>query len=440
MRVDPKALRNDQSLRTAIQNLQSARSAEQLDQAFSRLNTRDDRRLTALNLDRVSGRFQTQLQSNRYDTLIRSRVGQQFNLNRQFRLFSQGDVTRQLRLNTALINGGWQARHTGLIYSNYSQSAFSWWYPGPSWYPAYAWTPYWSPWVQWSFWDTVLPIYDPRPFAVRPYYFDAAPVVTTFDYPVWQELPVIASGTWVEVPSAPVARGSDLQLLAVRFVDPGHREEDLGPRYRIWLRNNSEAPLKQNFDVTVFASNDKELSDQVVQAGVTIPEVAADDTIAIDVRLPADANRLFTDKNQDRVPFRFLHVVVDSGNDIKEDNEENNGAVLSRSEIFPVDPAAFSTNVTAAAPGSTIAVAGEGLGPEPGEVIVSIGDEQHSAEISGWYDLGVQIIVPKLDVNDAEHAQILIIRGDGAASNPVALDIAPEDSIGTLSQTSTSEN
>ncbi len=435
LRVDPIALRNDPTVSAAIKSLQNVRSNEQLEQAFAQLSDgRRDGQMAALDFTRVSGRFQTRLGSDDFGPLINSRMGQQYDLDRQFGLFAQGDVARQLSFNTTLVsNGGWQARHTGPVYSDYSRHAFSSWYPGPQWYRAYTWMPRWSPWVQWSFWNTVPPIYDPRPFVVRPNYYEAAPINTTYEYPVWQKLPVVASGTWVDLPPVSTSSGQDLQLLAVRFVDPGHVEEDLGPRYRVWLRNNSPETLNREFDVTVFASRAPELSGDIVQAGVTIPEIAGDDTIAVDIRLPAAANRLVVDENEDRVPFMFLHVVVDSRNSTKESDEENNGAVLKRGDVFPVDPAAFSTNVTAAAPGSTIAIAGEGLGPEPGEVIVTVGEDQYSATVRGWYDLGVQFIVPDLELRQVAEAQVLIIRGDGAASNPVILDIAPEESIAVLS-------
>lgn len=435
LRVDPKTLRNDPTVSAAITSLQDVRSNEQLEQAFSQLgNGRRDGQMAAVDFNRVSGRFQTRLGSNDFAPLISSRMGQRYDLDRQFSLFAQGDVARQMNFNTTLLsNGGWQARHTGPVFSDYSRNAFSSWYPGPQWYPAYTWMPQWSPWVQWSFWNNVLPIYDPRPFVVRPYYYETAPIITTYQYPVWQELPVVASGTWVDVPPVSVSSGQDIQLLAVRFVDPGHVEEDLGPRCRVWLRNNSPETLNRKFDVTVFASLAPKLSDQLVQAGVTIPEIAGDDTIAVDIRLPADANRLAVDEDQDRIPFKYLHVVVDSQNSTKESDEENNGAIVKRGDVFPVDPAAFSTDVTAAAPGSTISIAGEGLGPEPGEVIVTIGEDQYSATVRGWYDLGVQIIVPELELRQLAEAQVLVIRGDGAASNPVALDIAPEDSIALLS-------
>jgi hypothetical protein len=434
LRIDPRALRNDSAISETMKNLQNVRSADQLERAFSNLEGRGrDGRLAAMNLDRVSGRFQARIRNNDFDPLIRSRYGQRFNLDRQFGLFARGDVARQLSLNVSLVdNGGWRSRYVGPIYSGYTRYAVSAWYPGPQWYPAYTWMPRWSPWVQWSFWNTVVPIYDPRPFVVRPYVYDVAPVVTTYEFPAWEQLPVVSAGTWVDVEKVAVPSGDDLQLLAVRFVDPGHTEEDLGPRYRVWLRNNASQAVNRSIDVTAFASADEELSNDVVQAGVTVPEIAGDDTIAIDIRLPSDANYLVTEDNDVRVPFKYLHVVVDSRNALKEHNEANNGSIVKRGEIFPVDPAAFSTDVTAAAPGSTISIAGEGLGPEPGEVIVTVGEDQHPATVRGWYDLGIQIIVPDLDLREAADAQVLVVRGDGAASNPVPLTIAPETEIGML--------
>jgi hypothetical protein len=439
LRIDPQQLQREPGVQAAVRELQSVRDVAQLDRAFSTLETSTrSSHLAALPIDRVAGRFQAVVQDNRFSPIIQSDLGQRYSLDRQFQLFAVGDIARQLNFNTTLVtNGGWDNRLVGPIYNRYTSSAFSAWYPGPQWYPTYAWTPTWSPWVQWSFWNTVSPIYDPRPFVVRPYTYEVAPIVRTFEYPVWQELPVVAAGTWVDVPEVAVSAGDDLQLLAVRFVDPGHMQENIGPRYRVWFRNNAEADLPEGFDVTLFASEAKELSDQVVQSGVRVPRIAGKDTIAVDVRLPAEANQLVTNDDQDRVPFRYLHAVVDSGNLLKEADEENNGVMLARNDIFQVDPAAFSTNVTVAAPSSVISLAGEGFGPEPGEVIVSVGDRQESAEIRGWYDLGIQITVPNLDVADVQKAEVLVIRGDGAASNPVPLDIASEDAIGVVSQSST---
>lgn len=427
----------DDKAQEAFKNMRHARNADQLQAEFAKLRgsdaIRNDPRLAAINLDRVSGRFQVRVRDKEFDPLVRSQVGQRYQLDRQFQLLGRGDVARQMRFNHTLVqHGGWQKRHVGPVFNRYTHHSFSAWYPGPRWYPRYCWQPVWSPWVRWSFWTTVMPIYDPRPFIVRPIYYDPCPPVVVYQYPVWQPLPVETAGTWVDAPQVVVDQGNDLQLLAVRFVDPGHKEENLGPRFRVWLRNNSNRVLQQPIDVTLFASNDQQLATGALQAGVTLPEIPANEIVPLDIRLPMEVNQMGVDQEGNRVPFQFLHAVVDSRNALPETDKANNGAILDRGEIYPVDPAAFSTDVTAAAPGTVISLAGEGLGPEPGEIIVTVGDQQQSAEIRGWYDLGVQFTVPNLNVASAADAQIIVIRGDGAASNPVPLNVAPESMIGTL--------
>lgn len=440
LRIDPKLrldnLVQDPKVAGGLPDLRRVRDENDLRQAFDRLRTNDAVRsnpqLAALNLDRVSGRFQTRIRDNDFAPLVQSRIGRQYDLDRQFNLYRRGDVTRQLNLNTTLVaNGGWGRRRSGPIFAGYTGSSFSVWYPGPRWYPRWAWQPIWSPWVSWSFWPTVLPIYDPRPFYCRPYFYDPCPPIVVYDYPVWQPLPIVTAGTWVDVPPV-VVPAEDLQLLAVRFVDPGHVTEKLGPRFRVWLRNNSKTEIRQPFDVSLFATNTQQLADNVQQSGVTIPEIAPEATVSVDIRLPFEANAMNRDTDGSPMPFEFLHAVVDSRGALPEADKANNGAVLNRGEIYSVDPAAFSTDVTAAAPGTVVSLAGEGFGPEPGQLIVTVGDQQLSAEIRGWYDLGVQFTVPNVGGNSAADAQVLVIRGDGASSNPVPLSVAPEGMIGTL--------
>jgi hypothetical protein len=115
---------------------------------------------------------------------------------------------------------------------------------------------------------------------------------------------------------------------------------------------------------------------------------------------------------------------------VGEVDEANNGAVLARTDILPVDPAAFSSDLTAAAPGATLTIAGEGFGPEPGRVLVSVNGQQTEALIQGWYDLGVRFTVPNYTLTGVVDADILVVRGDGAVSNPLDLDLGPASMIG----------
>ncbi len=386
--------------------------------------------LKNVNWNRVSGQFQNQLAHKRFDHLAGSRFGKQVHLQQQFNLYQRGDVARQLNLNVALINnGGWRNRYVGPVFGGFAAGSFSAWYCGPGFYPRYCWTPTWSPWVDWCWWNTCPIIYDPRPIYCRPIvYYDPCPVWTVYTYPVWQPLPVVASGTWVDLPAATPVANVDLQLLAVRFVDNGHPDQNLGTRYRVWLQNNSSAGINGAFNVLLMAGNTADASADLPQAGITIPSMDPGEMKVVDVRLPFAANKMNVVDNRS-TPFNFLHVLVDSHRQLEDANPANNGAVLARNDILPVDPAAFAPDVTAAAPGALVSIAGEGFGPEPGRLIVSVNGEQTEAMVYGWYDLGVQFELPNVPVTEPTDAEVLVVRGDGAASNPVTVRLAPETQL-----------
>ncbi len=388
--------------------------------------------LAGLKLDRVSGVYQHRIERHDFDRLHNSDVGRRLNLDRQFQLHRHGDLSRQLNLGPNLVQaGGWQHRHHGRVVPTFTQSSFSVWYAGGGYYPRYCWTPRWTPWVDWCWWDTCLPIYDPRPVYCRPIVYNPCPTWVVYEYPVWQPLPVVATcGTWVDVPPVVVDSGTDLQLLATRFVDNGHPDQNLGPRYRVWVRNNGPLSTTTPFNVMLIAANEPVPQADLPQAGAVVNGIAAGEIQSVDIRLPLAANRLAVTPEGQRIPFGYLHVLVDSHRELVEPDESNNGAVVARNDILPVDPAAFSSDVSAGAPGTVINVAGEGLGPEPGQVIVSINGLQLQAEIHGWYDLGVRFALPNIALAGATDADILIVRGDGAAANPLDFDMVPQAMLG----------
>lgn len=409
------------------------RNVEDLNRGLERFRDQGDVRnvlqRTSLQINDFSGAFQSRIRNDNdrnFQRITKTDFGRKYDIDRQFRLAVNGDVSRQMNFNTLLIqNGGWRNRVVGPVYSQYTSVHFSSWYPGPSWYPSYCWTPRWSPWVAWSFWDYCRPVYDPRPFVCRPiYYYDPCPPIVYYEYPVWQPLPVVTCGTWVDVPYSVTPSGYDLQLLAVRFVDPGHPDENLGPRYRVWLRNNSPVPVQSPFNVLLLAANSPQFTQGVPEAGVTVDTMEPGAVVPVDIRLPMEANRMHVTESGQRTPFTNLHVLVDSHRELAENDETNNGLVIHRDEILPVDPAAFSTDEPATFSGQMVSLAGEGFGPEPGQLIVTMGDRQIPAEIHGWYDLGVYFKMPNLPVTGDTKAEVLVIRGDGAASNPVAMDVS----------------
>lgn len=370
------------------------------------------------------------LRSGSLEHLVNTNIGRQVDLRRQFELHHHGDVARQLNLSHQLaLHGGWNHRFSGPVSANYTQHASGHAYAGPGFYRQRCWYPHWSPWVNWSWNFNCRSIYDPRPLFCRPYFYRPCSPWSGWYYPGWAGLPYGTSGTWVNVPTVAVV-GVDLQLLAVRFVDPGHPEQQLGPRYRVWFRNNSAIAIDQAFDLLLLATNDQNPVPGVPEAGVRVTAIDAGQIEAVDVRLPYEANVLDADARGNRVPFRFLHVLVDAQRELPDADVNNNGAVLDRLDIMPIDPTVFSATLEESDGVPLIDIAGEGLGPEPGQVVIRLGKTEVTPEITGWYDLGIQVRMPSLKLLDLASAEILVIRGDKAASNPLRLTMpAPAEVI-----------
>jgi len=373
-------------------------------------------------------RFHDRLKAGRYHGLTHTSLGHKLDLHRQYNLHHKGDVARQLHLSHAIHDrGGWRHhRHYGPITGNFVGVHFGHRYPGPSLYPHYCWFPRWTNWVDWCWWDYCHPYYDPRPRYCRPIIYVSAPRLVVYRYPAWDALPGDAAGTWVDVPAAKVpADDLDLQLLAVRFVDPGHPEKHLGPRYRVWFRNTSRHDIATAFNVTLVAANGAELSEDLPQSGVRVESVKAGEIQAVDVRLPFGAYEMGRDDAGKKLPFAQLHAIVDSHGEVAEVFEENNGAMIARGDVLPVDPAAFSTDVETGVAGEMISIAGEGFGPEPGQVLVYVKGLELQAKIEGWYDLGVYVKLPSLPLTAATEMELVVVRGDGAASNALTAPLAP---------------
>lgn len=387
-------------------------------------------------------RFDARFRSGEWDHLTKGSVAQRVKLHDQYRLSREGDVARRLELHKSVagLAHAPDARHDrhdhypnfhhrypyfGRVSVSFTAGCFTGWYAGPSYLAVRCWYPRWSPWVHWSWHYHCHPIWDPRPLWCRPIVYEPAPVWVYYELPVWTPLPVVSCGTWVDVAPVVVRDPFDLQLLAVRFVDPGHPEQRQGPRYRVWFRNNSERPVTQAFNVTLVASDGPKPALGAPQAGVRVTAVEAGDTQSVDIRLPFEAGQLAHDPLGQPAPFGTLHAVVDSHREIEEANRANNGAALARAEILPVDPAAFQADPDTAPAGGELVVAGEGFGPEPGKVLVHLGGLEMDAEILGWYDLGVRLRLPHLPLSGPTAADVVVVRGDGAAANPMQVTVTP---------------
>ena len=407
--------------------------------------------------DMLKSRFPDRLKSGELDKVTKGDIAQKVKLSDQFQMMQKGDVARRMDLqkhvngivdvknihinnnivnnhinNVAAlrnVNDYYVARpyyFHGAVSPIYANNCFRFAYFGPSFFAGACWYPHWNPWVAWSWGYHCHPIWDPRPIWCRPVIYDPYYNWVYWQTPVWVSLPVVQSGTWVDVqkPVVPEAQ-TDLQLLAVRFVDPGHPEEKLGPRYRVWFRNNSDQPIERPFNVMLFAGNDNKLTADLPRSGVRVKSIEAGDMQSVDIRLPMEAAAMWRDADGNPAPFQVLHAMVDTNREIEDTTRTNNGAAIPRDEVLPVDPAAFEVDPTKLTAGSEMIIAGEGLGPQPGQVLVNVAGKELQAEVLGWYDLGVRINVPQVELTEPTPADVIVVRGDGAATNPVKVTLLP---------------
>lgn len=235
---------------------------------------------------------------------------------------------------------------------------------------------------------------------------------------------MLRCGTWVGVvrPVVPVDT-IDVQFLAVRFVDPGHPKRRLGPRYRVWFRNNSLQAIRQPFSIVLIASRESQLVPGLPEAGVRVTGVEAGQIQSVGIRLPYEVICMGHDAAGRPLAFTTLHVLVDADRELGDGSMANNGARLLATEILPVDPAAFAVQPGACRPGSAVVLAGEGFGPEPGKVLVRWHGSETEAEILGWYDLGARVQLPDLGLPGASQAELIVVRADGMAANPLGLTL-----------------
>ena len=362
------------------------------------------------------------LADGKLNRVLETKTSRKLDLAKQLKLQRKGgDVARKLRLRERVgRNGGWRRHRHRNLGVGFTAGAFmfhSGWWPG--YYPGSCYYPHWCNWVDWC-WNWRWPVHgihcwDPRPVYCRPILCNPCPTWIAWNYyPAWTPLPHHVCGTWVDVDPVVIQTGFDLQLLAVRFVDAGHPEQNFGARYRIYLRNNSDQPINQPFNVLLLASDGTSPSADALNAGFQLETIEAGETKAVDIRLPMTEE-----------PFTKLHVLIDSHKNIEEIEETNNGSVLNVADILPVDPVLFGSEDQQVVTGSVMTLAGEGLGPAPGRVLVHAAGLEWEAEIEGWTDLGVQVKLPELPVTDDTPAEIMLIRGDDAATNPLSVTITP---------------
>lgn len=394
----------------------------------------------------MKARFPERWKAGELNHLTATDTAKTLKLADQYRMLQQGDVARRLELQKHVEHAAGIANlnsarahvdlgpvhqyhpnfYHGPVSPVYQQYCLKYHYWGPTFFAGACWYPKWNPWVAWSWQYHCHPLWDPRPIWCRPVVYDPCPVWVVWDVPVWTPLPAVSCGTWVDLePVAVAPAATDLQLLAVRFVDPGHPDEKLGPRYRVWFRNNSSQPVTQPFNVVLLASENEQLAANLPQAGVRVTSIEAGDIQSVDIRLPGEVYARNPAPQDEQPPFSTLHVLVDANQEVADLTRANNGAQLRPAEVLPVDPAAFEMEPVAARAGDELVLAGEGFGPQPGQILVVVDGKEVQGEVAGWYDLGVRLTLPKLAMATPAQADVVVVRGDGAAANPLRINISP---------------
>ena len=380
--------------------------------------------------------FKDKLTAGELDALINSDLGKQFKLGEQWKVKAAGgDVALALGLHKKLLAaGGWKhAPCLGPIGPGFVTGCFGAPYCGPCYFPTHCWFPNFCGWVNWGCWNTCHWYWNPLPYWCHPMACHPCGPWNFWHCPAWIDWHLVACGTWWNVPVVHVhPNKNDLQALAVRFVGQELAEEKLGPTYRVFIRNNSPHHIVRDFNVMIFAGNDKILSDTLPQVGARVKSIAPGEVRAVDLRLPAMANGMRIDEHGRAVPFEYLHVLVDSHREIPEVFENNNGAILERTKILPVDPSAFAIDTNIASAEEEVTIAGEGFGGMPGKVVVFIGDLSFDAEISGWYDFAARVKLPEIPLASATDAEVVVMRRDGAAANPLTLRLFPGPAVSAL--------
>ncbi|MBX3415854.1 MAG: hypothetical protein KF708_24440 [Pirellulales bacterium] len=128
----------------------------------------------------------------------------------------------------------------------------------------------------------------------------------------------------------------DLRVVEVRLVDAGNAAQNLGPCYRITVRNDSTVAAS-GFDVSLVAGIDFENAEEIAAESGRLEQLAGGETRSIDVRLPAEVFHLRRGAPSDEGAYRLLLVVVDAGNEIEDSHVHNNRTALDRAEVRPVD-------------------------------------------------------------------------------------------------------
>jgi hypothetical protein len=148
---------------------------------------------------------------------------------------------------------------------------------------------------------------------------------------------VVVTKTVVVGKPVGVAKAIDLELVGLQLVDNGDIAEQIGPRYRVWVRNNGSTAVHTEFKIAILAADGEQPKPESPNVTGRVSSIEAGQTIAIDLRLPLAALVMSRDTHGNPAPFSKLFVWIDSAQEIKESSETNNATMMARGEIPLVD-------------------------------------------------------------------------------------------------------
>jgi hypothetical protein len=147
----------------------------------------------------------------------------------------------------------------------------------------------------------------------------------------------------IYVPAPPVAAEPqqtalplDLELVEIRQLDRGNMAQNLGPAYRVTIRNKNGAAVTHEFNVALAASLGRQAAADSAFGMVRVNGLEAGQMLSVDVRLPAKALQLGQNADGQSVSFAYLTAVADSHQELPESDRANDFMVLARGEIVMV--------------------------------------------------------------------------------------------------------
>ncbi len=214
-----------------------------------------------------------------------------------------------------------------------------------------------------------------------------------------------------------------LQLADLRLVDPGDASQDIGPRFRVFFRNNAPG-FSQPFDLVVAAGLDNKFTPAMPQAIERISSIAPGQAISADIRLPAECLAL-PGSGPKPSPFSTVFVLVRSQANLLGAAQLNTLVALPASSIRQVNISLLRPNSVVVPIGATLTLTGEGFGLTPGQVFLNLNGLSLAAQIVQWGPLGIRVQLPTLPLAASAPGELRIIRNDGQTAPILPLRVNP---------------